>query len=83
MEASVEISMYPLGREYIPDIKDFIDRMSSHPEITLEVNGMSSQIFGPFAKVMEILTREMEYSFKHHGKSVFVMKVINAHLQKQ
>jgi uncharacterized protein YqgV (UPF0045/DUF77 family) len=83
MQASVEISMYPLGRDYIPDIKDFIDRMRSHPEITVEVNGMSSQIFGPFRQIMEILTREMEHSFEQHGKSVFVMKVINAHLQKQ
>ncbi len=83
MQATVEISMYPLGREYIPDIKEFIDNLKKNDEIIVEVNGMSTQIFGPFRTIMQLLTDEMEASFLKNGKSVFVMKVINAFLQQK
>ena len=82
MKASVEISMYPLGREFVPDIKDFIERMKKHHGIICEVNGMSTQMFGDYREIMNALTEEMEYSFAKHGKSVFVMKIINAFLQQ-
>ncbi len=82
MEVSVEISMYPLGREYVPDIQDFIDRLQAHAGVTCQVNGMSTQVFGQYHKVMKAITDEMGSSFKQEGKSVFVMKVINAHLQQ-
>ncbi|MFO7977996.1 MAG: YkoF family thiamine/hydroxymethylpyrimidine-binding protein [Bacteroidales bacterium] len=82
MKASVEISMYPLGREYVPEIKEFIDRVKQHPGITAEVNGMSTQLFGDFHEIMQMLTDEMSLSFMKEGKSVFVMKVVNAFLQQ-
>ncbi|MFN3556746.1 MAG: YkoF family thiamine/hydroxymethylpyrimidine-binding protein [Bacteroidales bacterium] len=82
MKASVEISMYPLGRDYIPDIKDFIDRLSKNPRLIVEVNGMSSQIFGDYRDIMAALTDEIEKSFQQNGKSVFVLKIINAFLQQ-
>ena len=83
MQASVEISMYPLGREYVPDIKEFIDNLKKSEKVVIEVNGMSTQIFGPFRVIMQLLTEEMEASFRKNGKSVFVMKVINAYLQQK
>ncbi len=82
MEVSVEISMYPLGREYVPDISNFIDRLRAHAGITCQVNNMSTQVFGEYRKVMEAITREMDASFTQDEKSVFVMKVINANLQQ-
>jgi uncharacterized protein YqgV (UPF0045/DUF77 family) len=81
MKASVDISMYPLGREFVPDIKEFIKRLNLHSDIECVTNGMSTQVFGPLAKVMAAITTEMEYSFEKHGKSVFVLKVVNSHLK--
>jgi uncharacterized protein YqgV (UPF0045/DUF77 family) len=81
MKASVEISMYPLGREYVPDIKNFIERMKNHSGIICEVNGMSTQLFGDYREIMQALTDEIEVSFERHGKSVFVLKIVNAFLQ--
>ena len=83
MKASVEISMYPLGREFIADIKDFIECLKKNEQIIVEVNGMSTQIFGEYRTIMHVLTDEIEKSFEKHGKSVFVMKIINAFLQKK
>lgn len=82
MKASVEISMYPLEREFKPDIKAFIERMKNHHDIICEVNGMSTQMFGDYREIMNALTEEIAYSFEKHGKSVFVLKIINAFLQQ-
>ncbi len=82
MQASVEISMYPLGRDYVPEIQDFIDRIKMRPGIEAEVNGMSTQLFGDYRTIMQALTDEMALSFEKEGKSVFVMKVINSHLKQ-
>ena len=83
MQTSVEISMYPLGREYIPDITKFIENIRKYKSLTIEVNGMSTQIFGQLRDIMDALTVEMERSFSEHDKSAFVLKVINAHLQEK
>ncbi len=81
MNISVEISYYPLhGDDFIEPIKDFIDRLNTHPEITVQTNGMSTQIFGEYEVVMKILKEEIKISFEN-PYSVFVMKVVNADLR--
>ena len=80
MNTSVEISYYPLNVEYIPPIKDFIERLNRHKEIRVETSGMSTQVFGNYFEVMKILTDEIHKSFEL-PHSVFVMKIINADLQ--
>jgi len=79
MKTSVEISYYPLHDEFIPPIKDFIERLNAHKNITVQTNGMSTQVFGNYFEVMEILTQEIHKSFEI-PHSVFIMKVINAGL---
>jgi uncharacterized protein YqgV (UPF0045/DUF77 family) len=79
MNTSVEISYYPLNVEYIPPIKDFIERLNSHKEIIVQTNGMSTQVFGKYVEVMKILTDEIQQSFEL-PHSVFVLKIINADL---
>ncbi len=80
MHLSVEISNYPLAEEYIPPIKDFIDRLNRHPDLTVLTNTMSTQIFGEYDILMPILTAEMRTSFQRYGKLIFVCKFINADL---
>jgi uncharacterized protein YqgV (UPF0045/DUF77 family) len=79
MNASVEISYYPLNVEYIPPIKGFIERMNQYEDLRVRTNGMSTQVFGEFTTVMQALTSEIEKSFEL-PHSVFVMKIINADL---
>ena len=79
MNVSVEISYYPLDVEYIPPIKDFIDRLNGYAEIKVQTNGMSTQVFGEFDDVMDALKTEIRQSFEL-PHSVFVMKIINADL---
>ena len=79
MKTSVEISYYPLNDEYIPPIKSFIDRLNTHKTIAVKTNGMSTQVFGEYFELMNILTNEIYKSFEL-PHSVFILKVINADL---
>jgi uncharacterized protein YqgV (UPF0045/DUF77 family) len=79
MKTSVEISYYPLDQEFIPPIKDFIERINKYDGLIAKTNGMSTQVFGDYDLVMEALTHEIKQSFRN-PHSVFVMKVINADL---
>jgi hypothetical protein len=79
MKTSVEISYYPLNDEYILPIKGFIDRLNQYEQLIVKTNGMSTQVFGEYFEVMNILTNEIHKSFEL-PHSVFVMKVINADL---
>jgi uncharacterized protein YqgV (UPF0045/DUF77 family) len=76
MHTAVEISLYPLDADYIPPIKDFIDRLNTYPELKVTTNAMSTQISGEHQRVFEILAKETATSFGQHGRKVFVMKVL-------
>jgi uncharacterized protein YqgV (UPF0045/DUF77 family) len=80
MKTSVEISYYPLYEEYIPPIKNFIDRINTYPNLVVRTNTMSTQIFGEYGDIMKALTNEIEKSF-NLPHSIFVMKIINADLE--
>jgi len=81
MNASIEISMYPLNAEYGTPILDFIRRLNTHPEIKVQTNTMSTQIFGPFDTMMTSLTEEMKTTFEQDDTIVMVLKIVNADLK--
>ena len=83
MEFSVEISMYPLKSDYESTIISFIKRLRKHPFISVETNGMSTQIFGDYDRVMNAVKSEMKNTFLSDEKIVFNMKVINGNLSKK
>ncbi len=76
MKIGVEISLYPLHDDFIPPIRDFIDRLNADGRFTVLTNDMSTQVFGPYDAVMDALAREIRPTFERDGKSVFVMKVL-------
>lgn len=76
MHTAIEISLYPLDADYIPSIKDFIDRLNTYPELRVTTNAMSTQIAGEHARLFEVLAKETATSFGEQGRKVFVMKVL-------
>jgi uncharacterized protein YqgV (UPF0045/DUF77 family) len=76
MRTTVEISLYPLDANYIPPIKDFIDRLNRYPELNVVTNSLSTQLSGEHARVFEILSKETAQTFAEVGRRVFVMKVV-------
>ena len=76
MEIGVEISLYPLNAQFIPPIKDFIDRLHADGRFRVVTNSLSTQVFGDYDAVFGALTRELRVTFENNDKAVFVMKVI-------
>ena len=83
MECSVEISMYPLNKDYKPSIISFIQNLRKHPFIKVETNGISTQVFGDYSRLMKAINYEMENSFLSEEKVVFNLKIINTNLEEK
>ena len=80
MKTTVEISNYPLNAEYIPPIKNFIDRLNLNKNIQVKTNATSTHIVGDYDEVMAVLQKEIKVSFEKYGKMIFVMKILNGEL---
>lgn len=78
---SAEISLYPLADEYIPVIKSFVERLAEYEDIEVNTNTMSTQIFGEFRRVMQVLTDELEQVYQHVPSQALVCKFINRDLR--
>jgi uncharacterized protein YqgV (UPF0045/DUF77 family) len=76
MDIGVEISLYPLNAEFIPPIQDFIDRLNLGSRLKVVTNSMSTQVFGRYEDVFNVLVREIRTTFENNAKAVFVMKVL-------
>lgn len=83
MQISVEMSLYPLADSYLDTIKDFIERLNQHPELTVKTNTMSTQLFGEMQDVMRILGEEMELLYQNVPSNVLVCKFINKDLRPE
>lgn len=81
MKVSVDISLYPLADEYIPAIKEFIERVQLYPEVAIVRNDLSTQLYGDYEQVMEILKVEVKLSWEKYGKSIFVIKLLRDDLR--
>jgi uncharacterized protein YqgV (UPF0045/DUF77 family) len=76
MDIGVEISLYPLKDEFIPPIAGFIERLNAHGSLKIVTNSMSTQVFGDYRRVFDVLAEECRRTFESTDKAVFVMKVL-------
>ena len=76
LQASIDISLYPLKEDYIPAIAEFIDRISQYPTVHITRNDLSTQLFGDYDEIMNILKVEIRYSWEKWGKGIFVIKFL-------
>jgi len=80
MDIGVELSLYPLTREFIPEIRACIARLEQHGQLKVLTNSLSTQVFGEYERVMEALRQELRVTFESVGsrsdRAVFVMKVL-------
>ena len=81
MKISVELSMYPLSEEYGTPILKFVEKLRSYEELTVITNTMSTQVFGPYELVMDVLTKEMKSAFEDENALVMVAKFVNIDLK--
>ncbi len=77
MIVSVDISLYPLKESFIPPIDNFIASLKKYKDIEVRVNNMSTQIFGEYDIVMDILKKEINNTFHSEENVVLNIKVVN------
>ncbi len=81
MKTSVDISLYPLADDYIPALQEFIDRVQRYPDVAVVRNDLSTQIYGDYDIVTDILKTEIRLSWEKYGKSIFVVKYLQDDLR--
>jgi uncharacterized protein YqgV (UPF0045/DUF77 family) len=77
MRVAVDISLYPLDKDFIPPIKDVIKRLNSHSSLEVTTNPMSTQIRGEYNDVMGALHKEIGTTFESLPKAVFAIRILN------
>ena len=77
MRVAVDISLYPLVDDFLPPIKDVIERLSANSSVEVVTNAMSTQIRGEYDEVMAALNQEIKKTFEQCPKAVFTIKILN------
>ena len=77
MKIAVDISLYPLDKDFIPPIKNFIHRLNNYNSIEVITNNMSTQIIGEYEVIMSILNNEIRDTFEELPKAIFALKILN------
>tara|TARA_B100000963_G_C22232731_1_gene496484 strand:- start:3 stop:272 length:270 start_codon:yes stop_codon:yes gene_type:complete len=82
MQISIEISLYPLNKNFISPIDNFINCLKKYDNIEVRTNNMSTQLFGEFDDLIKVLKVEIEKTFKNQMNSVFNLKIVNGDSRK-
>ncbi len=77
MNISVELTLSPLQDNFETPIIQFIKKLRASGLTVLE-NPLSTQVFGDYDKVMELLNSEIKESFENLDHVVLTMKVVKS-----
>jgi uncharacterized protein YqgV (UPF0045/DUF77 family) len=77
MRVTAELSLYPLTENYIPTIKEFIDRLNAYEELEIITNSTSTQVVGEHSRIFDILSQETARTFSSGKPCVFVIKLLS------
>ena len=75
-------NLYPLNENFIPLINEFINDLKKYNNIEIRTNSISTQLFGEFDDLMNILKIEIEKTFKKEINSVLNLKIVNGDSRK-
>lgn len=76
MEISVDISMYPLQKDFEKPILAFIDAIQKVESLEVVRNELSTQVHGDYKIIMNILEKEIYDVFNEIPDSIFVLKFV-------
>jgi len=81
MEISVDISMYPLQKEFETPILAFISQLEKESSVEVVRNELSTQVHGDYKTIMALLEKEMFSVFTEIPDSIFVLKFVGNNRQ--
>ncbi|MFZ0489706.1 MAG: thiamine-binding protein [Salegentibacter sp.] len=77
MKISVELTLSPLQDDFEPAIINFIKKMR-HSGLTVMENPLSTQVYGDYDKVMEVLNEEIKTAFEAMDRGLLYMKIVKS-----
>nr|WP_298792754.1 YkoF family thiamine/hydroxymethylpyrimidine-binding protein [uncultured Allomuricauda sp.] len=77
MNISVELTLTPLQDNFEPPIIDFIKKLRASGLRVLE-NPLSTQVYGNYDAVMDLLTSEIKETFNNLEHVVLTMKMVKS-----
>ena len=77
MKISVELTLTPLQNEFEEPIINFIKKLRASGLTILE-NPLSTQVYGDYDKVMQLITSELKNSFKLIDNGILLMKIVKS-----
>ena len=77
MNISVELTFSPLQDDFENHIINFIKKLRASGLTVLE-NPLSTQVFGEYGKVMQVLNTEIEIAFELMDKGLLFMKIVKS-----
>ena len=77
MRSIVEITLYPLDKDYETPILEFLARLRRHSELDITTGPTSTVVHGDYEQVMDVLRDEMRTSLSGTVRMSFVLKVLN------
>ncbi len=75
MEISVELTFSPLQDDFEQHIINFIKKLRASGLTVLE-NPLSSQVYGNYDEVMQVLNSEIKEAFELMDKGLLYMKIV-------
>ena len=77
MNVSVELTLTPLQDDFEKPIIDFIKKLRESGLTILE-NPLSTQVYGPYDKVMNLLNSEIKIAFESTKHILLQMKIVKS-----
>ncbi|RIV44313.1 YkoF family thiamine/hydroxymethylpyrimidine-binding protein [Flagellimonas pelagia] len=77
MKISAELTLTPLQDDFEPPIIAFIKKLRASGLTVLE-NPLSTQVYGDYEKVMELLQSEIKEAFENLDHVVLTMKLVKS-----
>ncbi len=77
MKISVELTLTPVQDNFGPPIINFIKKLRASGLKVME-NPLSTQVYGEYDEVMEMLQREIKESFENTERIVLTMKLVKS-----
>lgn len=77
MKISVELTLTPLQDNYEPAIKNFIRKLRSSG-LTVKETPLSTQVYGDYGRVMELLNEEIKTAFEEIDRGLMYIKIVKS-----
>ncbi|WCC46949.1 hypothetical protein [Tenacibaculum finnmarkense] len=81
MKISVELTLMPLQNEFEAPIINFIKKLRTSGLTVLE-NPLSTQVYGDYDAVMQLLTSEIKDTFELIDSGIILLKIVKSDRSK-